>query len=338
MTERSLAPRPEPDDPFAAPAHLNGNRLRDDPVKDYFREIGKVPLINAEQEVLLSKKIEAGLMAEHLLANNDGDVVARLAASREELEQIAEEGKAAKRDMIEANLRLVVSIAKKSYRQQSSGQGLEFIDMISDANGGMIRAVEKFDYTKGYKFSTYATWWIRQSLSRARADHGRTIRIPVHVFEGVGKLQRTRQKMLQQLGRDPEPSELAEAWGIAEERVLALLAYGSPVLSLDKIIGDDTDGATFGDFHAVVPDFTEAFLDDRVGEQFTHKLLSVLDERSRDIVCRRLGLDDGRPQTFAVIGKEWGLTPERIRQIEKNAMERLKIAATHRGNTSASRD
>ena len=260
-----------------------------DPVKDYLKQIGKVPLLNAEQEVELAKRIEAGLFAEDKLANAD-----KLAPKlKRELEIIAEDGRRAKNHLLEANLRLVVSLAKRY-----TGRGMLFLDLIQEGNLGLIRAVEKFDYTKGYKFSTYATWWIRQAITRAMADQARTIRIPVHMVEVINKLARVQRQMLQDLGREP--------------------------ISLHTPLGEDGD-SEFGDLiedsEAVVPADAVSFT---LLQEQLHSVLDTLSEREAGVVSMRFGLTDGQPKTLDEIGKVYGVTRERIRQIESKTMSKLR--------------
>ena len=286
-----------------------------DPVKDYLKQIGKVPLLNAEQEVELAKRIEAGLFAEEKLAEGaDLSVDQRI-----DLEWIAEDGRRAKNHLLEANLRLVVSLAKRY-----TGRGMLFLDLIQEGNLGLIRAVEKFDYTKGYKFSTYATWWIRQAITRAMADQARTIRIPVHIVEVINKLARARRQMLQDLGREPTPEELAAALDITPERVIEVQKYGREPISLHTPLGEDGD-SEFGDLiedsEAIQPD--EAVSCTLLQEQL-HSVLDTLSEREAGVVSMRFGLTDGQPKTLDEIGKVYGVTRERIRQIESKAMSKLR--------------
>ncbi len=278
-----------------------------DPVKDYLKQIGKVPLLNAEQEVELAKRIEAGLFAEEML--NEGKKLDK--KTRRDLEWIAGDGGRAKNHLLEANLRLVVSLAKRY-----TGRGMVFLDLIQEGNLGLIRAVEKFDYTKGYKFSTYATWWIRQAITRAMADQARTIRIPVHMVEVINKLARIQRQMLQDLGREPTPEELAKEMDITPEKVLEVQQYGREPISLDKPIGDEGD-SEFGDFiedsEAVVPSDAVSFT---LLQEQLQSVLDTLSEREAGVVRLRFGLTDGQPKTLDEIGKVYGVTRERIRQIE----------------------
>jgi len=287
-----------------------------DPVKDYLKQIGKVPLLNAEQEVELAKRIEAGLFAEEKLAKHGGSMQD---GERNDLEWVAEDGRRAKDHLMEANLRLVVSLAKRY-----TGHGLPFLDLIQEGNLGLVRAVEKFDYTKGFKFSTYATWWIRQAITRAMADQGRTIRLPVHLVEQVNKLERTRRMMHQQLGRDATEEELGLELDITPHRVTELLQYGRDLVSLDQTVGDDED-AQLGDF---IEDTDAADAQDAVEFGFMREqldaVLSTLESRERQVLRMRYGLDDGRPRTLDEIGKAFGLSRERIRQIERDTMAKLR--------------
>ncbi len=287
-----------------------------DPVKDYLKQIGKVALLNAEQEVELAKRIEAGLFAEEKLAKEGDQLEPKL---RRELQWIANDGKAAKNHLLEANLRLVVSLAKRY-----TGRGMLFLDLIQEGNLGLIRAVEKFDYTKGYKFSTYATWWIRQAITRAMADQARTIRIPVHMVEVINKLARVQRQMLQDLGREPTPEELAKELDMTPEKVVEVQKYGREPISLHTPLGEDGD-SEFGDLiedsEAVVP--AEAVSFTLLQEQL-HQVLDTLSEREAGVVSMRFGLTDGQPKTLDEIGKVYGVTRERIRQIESKTMSKLR--------------
>ncbi len=286
-----------------------------DPVKDYLKQIGKVPLLNAEQEVELAKRIEAGLFAEEKL--NSGDKFS--AALRKELDWIAEDGRRAKNHLLEANLRLVVSLAKRY-----TGRGMLFLDLIQEGNLGLIRAVEKFDYTKGYKFSTYATWWIRQAITRAMADQARTIRIPVHMVEVINKLARVQRQMLQDLGREPTPEELAKELDMTPEKVVEVQKYGREPISLHTPLGEEGD-SEFGDLiedsEAVVPADAVSFT---LLQEQLHQVLDTLSEREAGVVSMRFGLTDGQPKTLDEIGKVYGVTRERIRQIESKTMSKLR--------------
>jgi RNA polymerase primary sigma factor len=286
-----------------------------DPVKDYLKQIGKVPLLNAEQEVDLAKRIEAGLFSEEKLGR-EGKVSAKLL---DELGWISEDGHRAKNHLLEANLRLVVSLAKRY-----TGRGMLFLDLIQEGNLGLIRAVEKFDYTKGYKFSTYATWWIRQAITRAMADQARTIRIPVHMVEVINKLARVQRQMLQDLGREPTPEELAKELDMTPEKVVEVQKYGREPISLHTPLGEDGD-SEFGDLiedsEAIVPADAVSFT---LLQEQLHAVLDTLSEREAGVVSMRFGLTDGQPKTLDEIGKVYGVTRERIRQIESKTMSKLR--------------
>ena len=286
-----------------------------DPVKDYLKQIGKVPLLNAEQEVELAKRIEAGLFAEEKLA----DGASLRAEARLDLEWIADDGRRAKNHLLEANLRLVVSLAKRY-----TGRGMLFLDLIQEGNLGLIRAVEKFDYTKGYKFSTYATWWIRQAITRAMADQARTIRIPVHMVEVINKLARVQRQMLQDLGREPTPEELAAELDMTPEKVIEVQKYGREPISLHTPLGEDGD-SEFGDLiedsEAIQPGEAVSFT---LLQEQLHSVLDTLSEREAGVVSMRFGLTDGQPKTLDEIGKVYGVTRERIRQIESKTMSKLR--------------
>ncbi len=285
-----------------------------DPVKDYLKQIGKVPLLNAEQEVELAKRIEAGLFAEEKLAQAGMTPDQRL-----DMEWIAEDGRRAKNHLLEANLRLVVSLAKRY-----TGRGMLFLDLIQEGNLGLIRAVEKFDYTKGYKFSTYATWWIRQAITRAMADQARTIRIPVHMVEVINKLARVQRQMLQDLGREPTPEELAAELDMTPEKVIEVQKYGREPISLHTPLGEDGD-SEFGDLiedsEAIQPGEAVSFT---LLQEQLHSVLDTLSEREAGVVSMRFGLTDGQPKTLDEIGKVYGVTRERIRQIESKTMSKLR--------------
>ncbi|HKU28940.1 MAG TPA: RNA polymerase sigma factor [Arthrobacter sp.] len=287
-----------------------------DPVKDYLKQIGKVALLNAEQEVDLALRIEAGLFAEEKINADDGSMDAKL---KRELEFIIHDGKRAKNHLLEANLRLVVSLAKRY-----TGRGMLFLDLIQEGNLGLIRAVEKFDYTKGFKFSTYATWWIRQAITRAMADQARTIRIPVHMVEVINKLARVQRQMLQDLGREPTPEELALELDMTPEKVVEVQKYGREPISLHTPLGEDGD-SEFGDLiedsEAVVPADAVSFT---LLQEQLHSVLDTLSEREAGVVAMRFGLTDGQPKTLDEIGKVYGVTRERIRQIESKTMSKLR--------------
>ena len=287
-----------------------------DPVKDYLKQIGRVSLLNAEQEVDLSERIEAGLYAQHLLdTEGEGMDFKR----RRELKWAANDGKKAKDHLLEANLRLVVSLAKRY-----TGRGMLFLDLIQEGNLGLIRAVEKFDYTKGYKFSTYATWWIRQAITRAMADQARTIRVPVHMVEVINKLSRVQRQMLQDLGREPTPDELARELDMPVEKVQEVQKYGREPISLHTPLGEDGD-SEFGDLiedtDAIAPSDAVAF--SLLQEQF-QQVLETLSPREAGVIKMRYGLEDGQPKTLDDIGRVYGVTRERIRQIESKTMSKLR--------------
>ncbi len=304
------------DDDDAPVAQVAAAGATADPVKDYLKQIGKVPLLNAEQEVELAKRIEAGLFAEEQLAQEADNLPVDV---RAELEWIAEDGHRAKNHLLEANLRLVVSLAKRY-----TGRGMLFLDLIQEGNLGLIRAVEKFDYTKGYKFSTYATWWIRQAITRAMADQARTIRIPVHMVEVINKLARVQRQMLQDLGREPTPEELARELDMTPEKVIEVQKYGREPISLHTPLGEEGD-SEFGDLiedsEAIVPADAVSFT---LLQEQLHSVLDTLSEREAGVVSMRFGLTDGQPKTLDEIGKVYGVTRERIRQIESKTMSKLR--------------
>ena len=313
----TVADSDESDEP-AIRVHVAGATA--DPVKDYLKQIGKVALLNAEQEVELAKRIEAGLYAEHLLKT--GDLPSETTKDRtyiRELRTITRDGRDAKNHLLEANLRLVVSLAKRY-----TGRGMLFLDLIQEGNLGLVRAVEKFDYTKGYKFSTYATWWIRQAITRAMADQARTIRIPVHMVEVINKLARVQRQMLQDLGREPTTAELAVELDMTEEKVIEVQKYGREPISLHTPLGEDGD-SEFGDLiedsEAVVPADAVGFT---LLQEQLNQVLDTLSEREAGVVSMRFGLTDGQPKTLDEIGKVYGVTRERIRQIESKTMSKLR--------------
>ena len=286
-----------------------------DPVKDYLKQIGKVSLLNAQQEVDLAMRIEAGLYAEHKLAENP-DMDKEL---KKAMRWVVHDGKRAKNHLLEANLRLVVSLAKRY-----TGRGMLFLDLIQEGNLGLIRAVEKFDYSKGFKFSTYATWWIRQAITRAMADQARTIRIPVHMVEVINKLARVQRQMLQDLGREPTPEELGKELDMTPEKVIEVQKYGREPISLHTPLGEDGD-SEFGDLiedsEAVVPADAVSFT---LLQEQLHSVLDTLSEREAGVVAMRFGMTDGQPKTLDEIGKVYGVTRERIRQIESKTMSKLR--------------
>jgi len=286
-----------------------------DPVKDYLKQIGKVALLNAAEEVELAMRIEAGLFAEDKLSNSTG-----LSKELErELRWVSRDGQRAKSHLLGANLRLVVSLAKRY-----TGRGMQFLDLIQEGNLGLIRAVEKFDYTKGFKFSTYATWWIRQAITRAMADQARTIRIPVHMVEVINKLARVQRQMLQDLGREPTPEELSRELDMTPEKVVEVQKYGREPISLHTPLGEDGD-SEFGDLiedtEAVVPADAVGFT---MLQKQLESLLDSLSEREAGVIRMRFGLGDGMPKTLDQIGDTFGVTRERIRQIESKTMAKLR--------------
>ncbi len=305
----------ESDEP-AVRVHVAGATA--DPVKDYLKQIGKVPLLNAAEEVELAKRIEAGLYAEHIVKSGALDPEKDRLYTRE-LKAIMRDGQQAKNHLLEANLRLVVSLAKRY-----TGRGMLFLDLIQEGNLGLVRAVEKFDYTKGYKFSTYATWWIRQAITRAMADQARTIRIPVHMVEVINKLARVQRQMLQDLGREPTTQELSKELDMTEEKVIEVQKYGREPISLHTPLGEDGD-SEFGDLiedsEAVVPADAVGFT---LLQEQLHQVLDTLSEREAGVVSMRFGLTDGQPKTLDEIGKVYGVTRERIRQIESKTMSKLR--------------
>jgi RNA polymerase sigma factor (sigma-70 family) len=291
-----------------------------DLVRAYLNGIGRTKLLTAEQEVDLAKRIEAGLLAEERLTVADEAGTTMDAQYRADLRTIVTEGRAAKNHLLEANLRLVVSIAKRY-----TGRGMAFLDLIQEGNLGLIRAVEKFDYTKGYKFSTYATWWIRQAITRAMADQARTIRIPVHMVEQVNRMVRCRRDLATSLGREPSVAEVAAALGLEDYQVLELISYDREPVSLDQAVGEDGESA-LGDFVARVDPRDEP------ADQVSHGLLrsevaivlATLSQREQEVIRLRFGLDDGRQRTLDEVGREFGLSRERIRQIEKITLHKLR--------------
>ncbi|MDQ1173841.1 RNA polymerase primary sigma factor [Microbacterium testaceum] len=288
-----------------------------DPVKDYLKQIGKVPLLNAAEEVELAMRIEAGLFAEEKLSNmSAAEKTGQLGL---DLQWVARDGQRAKSHLLGANLRLVVSLAKRY-----TGRGMQFLDLIQEGNLGLIRAVEKFDYTKGFKFSTYATWWIRQAITRAMADQARTIRIPVHMVEVINKLARVQRQMLQDLGREPTPEELSRELDMTPEKVIEVQKYGREPISLHTPLGEDGD-SEFGDLiedtEAVVPADAVGFT---MLQRQLESLLDSLSEREAGVIRMRFGLGDGQPKTLDQIGDTFGVTRERIRQIESKTMAKLR--------------
>ena len=293
--------------------------LTGDPVRMYLKEIGKVPLLTAAEEIDLAMKIEAGVAATAELERAEDEVIELNRRDKRRLTRVEAVGLDAKQQLIEANLRLVVSIAKRYV-----GRGMLFLDLIQEGNLGLIRAVEKFDYTKGFKFSTYATWWIRQAITRAIADQARTIRIPVHMVETINKLVRIQRQLLQDLNRDPTPEEIGEKMGLAAERVREIQKISQEPVSLETPIGEEED-SQLGDFieddSAVVPPDAASF--SMLQEQLS-KVLDGLAERERKVISLRFGLEDGHPHTLEEVGREFGVTRERIRQIESKTLAKLR--------------
>ncbi len=324
----------EPDAPAKPVAEEDKPLAIDEPppgidlVKAYLREIGKVALLTAVEEVELSKRIEAGLFGnEKLRQHNDGEVKLPIALRRD-LAEIVRDGERAKRHLLEANLRLVVSLAKRY-----QGRGLDLLDLVQEGNLGLVRAVEKFDYTKGYKFSTYATWWIRQALQRALADQGRTIRVPVHMAELITKVTRVRRELTQSLGREPLSEEIAQPLDMTAAKVEEILGYGRDTLSLESPVGDDE--AVLGDFitDSDSPDPVAAVEMQMMQGQLS-QVLAGLPSRSATVMRMRFGLDDGRARTLDEVGRHLGLTRERIRQIERDTLAELRQG----GNADALRE
>jgi RNA polymerase primary sigma factor len=293
--------------------------LTGDPVRMYLKEIGKVPLLTAAEEIDLAMKIEAGVEAAEQLENAEDEGIELERRERRRLSRIEQVGLDAKQQLIEANLRLVVSIAKRYV-----GRGMLFLDLIQEGNLGLIRAVEKFDYTKGFKFSTYATWWIRQAITRAIADQARTIRIPVHMVETINKLVRIQRQLLQEFGREPSPEEIGKEMGLTAERVREIQKISQEPVSLETPIGEEED-SQLGDFieddAAVVPPDAASFT--MLQEQLA-KVLDGLAERERKVISLRFGLEDGHPRTLEEVGREFGVTRERIRQIESKTLAKLR--------------
>ncbi|MEA2494240.1 MAG: polymerase primary sigma factor [Thermoleophilaceae bacterium] len=305
------------DDELTAKAEAEAARsaVSSDPVRMYLKEIGRVPLLSAAEEVDLAKRVEAGLFASDKLTTPTG-IAPTLAR---ELGQVERDGQFAKKRLIEANLRLVVSIAKRYV-----GRGMLFLDLIQEGNLGLIRAVEKFDYTRGYKFSTYATWWIRQAITRAIADQARTIRIPVHMVETINKLLRVQRQMLQDLGRDPTPEEIGLEMELPAERVREIQKLAQEPVSLETPIGTEED-SNLGDFiedsDAIVPIDAASFI---LLQEQLDAILHTLSEREKRVIQLRFGLSDGHPRTLEEVGKEFGVTRERIRQIESKTLSKLR--------------
>ncbi|WP_432816198.1 sigma-70 family RNA polymerase sigma factor [Streptomyces vilmorinianum] len=304
-----------PDVPVPRRAELGGNGPSSDLFRQYLREIGRIPLLTAAEEVELARRVEAGLFAEEKLANTP-DLDSQLAL---DLDRLVVMGRMAKRRLIEANLRLVVSVAKRYV-----GRGLTMLDLVQEGNLGLIRAVEKFDYARGYKFSTYATWWIRQAMSRALADQARTIRVPVHVVELINRVVRVQRRMLQERGYEPTPEEVAAQLDLMPERVSEVLRLAQEPVSLHAPVGEEDDvalGDLIEDGDATSPVESAAFL---LLREHLEAVLSTLGERERKVVQLRYGLDDGRPRTLEEIGRIFGVTRERIRQIESKTLSKLR--------------
>jgi RNA polymerase primary sigma factor len=317
VVETGEPPGADDDDDESLPAaRVTTAGATADPVNDYLKRIGKVRLLNARQEVELAKRIEAGLFAEQKLA---GDGAVLRADQSSALEQVAEDGRRAKNHLVEANLRLVVSLARRY-----TGHGMLFLDLVQEGNIGLIRGVEKFDYTKGYKFSTYATWWIRQAITRAMAEQSRTIRLPVHVAEAIGRLARAQRQMLQDLGREPTPDELAAELDITPEKLVEVQNHAREPMSLHIPLGEDGD-SEFGDLiedsEAIQPGEAVGFI---LLQEELQSVLGTLSEREAGVISMRFGLTDGQPKTLDEIGQRYGVTRERIRQIESKIMAKLR--------------
>jgi RNA polymerase sigma factor (sigma-70 family) len=324
-TPAAVDDEPTPSGPITTSTDLDEAAASADLVRVYLNEIGKVALLTAADEVELAKRIEAGLYAEHLLTAPNDFTLAR----RRDLRALVMDGGRAKDHLLRANLRLVVSLAKRY-----TGHGMPFLDLIQEGNLGLIRAVEKFDYTKGFKFSTYATWWIRQAISRAMADQSRTIRLPVHLVEQVNKMQRMRREMNQQLGRDATHAELAAELDVTEDRVRELIDLSRDLVSLDQTVGSDDD-ASLGDFIADEnATAAEATVEAGLMRAQLHSILATLESREAAVVRMRYGLDDGQPRTLDEIGRAFKLSRERIRQIERETMAKLR----HPSRAQALRD
>ncbi|WP_425583624.1 RNA polymerase sigma factor [Streptomyces macrosporus] len=315
VPEREDVLAPAAETPLAAPVRSEGAGPSADLFRQYLREIGRIPLLSAAEEVELARRVEAGLFAEEKLGNTP-DLDDRLAL---DLDRLVVMGRMAKRRLIEANLRLVVSVAKRYV-----GRGLTMLDLVQEGNLGLIRAVEKFDYTRGYKFSTYATWWIRQAMSRALADQARTIRVPVHVVELINRVVRVQRRILQERGYEPTPEEVAAQLDLTGERVSEVLRLAQEPVSLHAPVGEEEDvnlGDLIEDGDAPSPMESAAFL---LLREHLEAVLSTLGERERKVVQLRYGLDDGRPRTLEEIGRLFGVTRERIRQIESKTLGKLR--------------
>ena len=314
--ERLVSGEDDDDDEDLPAARVTTAGATADPVKDYLKQIGRVPLLNAGQEVELAKWIEAGLFADQKLAEGSRNLSTE---ARIDLEQVADHGRRAKNHLVEANLRLVVSLARRY-----AGRGMLFLDLIQEGNLGLIRGVEKFDYTRGYKFSTYATWWIRQAITRAMADQARTIRLPAYMVEAISKLARAQRQLLQDFGREPTPEELAVELDMTPEKLTEVRKYGREPISLHTPLGEDGD-SEFGDLiedsDAIQPGEAVSFT---LLQEQLHSVLGTLSEREAGVVSLRFGLTDGQPKTLDEISDVYGVTRERIRQIESKAMYKLR--------------
>jgi RNA polymerase nonessential primary-like sigma factor len=307
---------PQQRDPEPGEIDLDAQGPAADLVRVYLNGIGRTALLTAAQEVELAKRIEAGVFAQHMLESDSDDADG---ASRAELQALVRDGHRAKNHLLEANLRLVVSLAKRY-----TGRGMPLLDLIQEGNLGLIRAVEKFDYTKGFKFSTYATWWIRQAITRGMADQGRTIRLPVHLVEQVNKLARIKRDLHQQLGREATHDELAKEVGLTPEKVSDLLDHARDPVSLDMPVGSEED-APLGDFieDGEATDAESAVISGLLHDDL-RRVLATLDDREQSVIRLRYGLDDGQPHTLDQIGKRFGLSRERVRQIEREVMSKLR--------------
>ena len=316
LEDETEEPFEEKDETLDRDMELAGKTPTNDPVRMYLKEIGKVPLLTAAQEVDLAKKIEAGEEASAKLREAGGKLSREATRTLKRQESVGQE---AKRKLVEANLRLVVSIAKRYV-----GRGMLFLDLIQEGNLGLIRAVEKFDFRKGYKFSTYATWWIRQAITRAIADQARTIRIPVHMVETINKLIRVQRQLLQELGREPTPEEIAEQMELTPEKVREIIKVSQEPVSLETPIGEEED-SHLGDFiedsDAVVPIDAASFI---LLQEQLEDVLNSLNEREKEVIRLRFGLTDGHPRTLEEVGREFGVTRERIRQIESKTLAKLR--------------
>ncbi|SDL77148.1 RNA polymerase nonessential primary-like sigma factor [Corynebacterium mycetoides] len=319
MTQPDLAPAADQEETVDRGSRRN--QTNDNPSADlvrvYLNGIGKTALLDAAEEVELAQRIEVGLYAQHLLDDPDTQLTR---AKKRDLKILAKQGRRARSHLLEANLRLVVSLAKRY-----TGRGMPLLDLIQEGNLGLIRAMEKFDYAKGFKFSTYATWWIRQAITRGMADQSRTIRLPVHLVEQVNKLSRIRREMYQSLGREPTNEELSEESGIEESKIEMLLRQSRDPVSLDMPVGADEE-APLGDF---IEDAEATDAEDAVVSSLRHDdiqdIIGGLEQREQDVIRLRYGLDDGVPRTLDQIGRQFGLSRERVRQIEREVMAKLRV-------------